>query len=185
MGWIRALDARAIPDPVLGIKVSEKTASSRPSIEHIEDIAHLSLSSPAEPTYALQPSTIPDAELPLIPSSEIPELLAQHSGPSSPTARTWIVVDSVVVDATEFLENHPGGEDIILQFAGRQCGWQFWRFHSKGIWEEWVQGTQKHVEEGGKRGWRVARLEGNAVVKNRFPEPRKFVGLRKLGADWW
>ncbi|KAI5816669.1 hypothetical protein BZA77DRAFT_52770 [Pyronema omphalodes] len=185
MGWIRALDARAISDPVLGVKVSENPISSRTSVEHIEDIAYLSLSSPAELTYPIQSATIPDDELPLISSSEISELLTQHSGPSSPTGRTWIVVDSVVVDVTGFLECHPGGEDIILQFAGRQCGWQFWRFHSKGIWEEWVQGTQKPIEESGKRGWRVARLEGNDVVKNRFPEPRKFVGLRKLGADFW
>ncbi|XP_076470315.1 cytochrome b5-like isoform X2 [Babylonia areolata] len=30
----------------------------------------------------------------------------------------WIIVEEKVYDVTRFLEEHPGGEDIILEYAG-------------------------------------------------------------------
>ncbi|XP_076393238.1 cytochrome b5 isoform X2 [Megachile rotundata] len=33
----------------------------------------------------------------------------------------WIVVHDFVYDCTEFLKNHPGGSDVILEYAGRDA----------------------------------------------------------------
>lgn len=73
-------------------------------------------------------------------------------------------------DCTDFITEHPGGEQIIRSFAGAECSWQFWRFH--GVKEMRESGT----------GLRVGRTEG---MKNKYPEPVKWVGLRKLGGDEW
>ncbi|KAI8379697.1 uncharacterized protein BYT42DRAFT_613977 [Radiomyces spectabilis] len=42
------------------------------------------------------------------------EDIAQHNTKAS----CWIVVDDKVYDVTDFVGDHPGGEDILLQFAG-------------------------------------------------------------------
>jgi cytochrome b involved in lipid metabolism len=80
------------------------------------------------------------------------------------------VVDNIVYDCLEFLKEHPGGEQIIRSFSGAECSWQFWRFHSK-----------KEMEEFGKP-LRVGRTDG---MINKFKEPQKYVGLRKLGGGDW
>ncbi|XP_067937537.1 cytochrome b5-like [Watersipora subatra] len=33
----------------------------------------------------------------------------------------WVVVDNAVYDLTEFQYDHPGGLDVILEHAGRDC----------------------------------------------------------------
>ncbi|XP_076291077.1 cytochrome b5 isoform X2 [Lasioglossum baleicum] len=33
----------------------------------------------------------------------------------------WIVVHDFVYDCTDFLKNHPGGADVILEYAGRDA----------------------------------------------------------------
>jgi cytochrome b involved in lipid metabolism len=77
-----------------------------------------------------------------------------------------IVVDNVVYDCTDFLPEHPGGEQVIKSFAGAECSWQFWRFH----------GT-KEMEEFGRQ-LRVGRTEG---LRNKFSESKRYIGLRRLG----
>ena len=57
---------------------------------------------------------------------------------------------------------------MIENFVGKDCSWQFWRFHNKQIMEEW-----------GRR-LRVGRTEG---VMNPYKEVRRWVGLRGLGDD--
>ncbi|KAJ8918482.1 hypothetical protein NQ315_008179 [Exocentrus adspersus] len=37
----------------------------------------------------------------------------------------WIVVYDRVYDVTEFLEEHPGGSDILLEYAGREASVAF------------------------------------------------------------
>lgn len=79
-----------------------------------------------------------------------------------------IVVHEIVYYFTDFIHKHPGGTQIIESFAGTECSWQFWRFHGKGEMEEFG------------RPLRVGRTKG---LKNRFEEPKRYVGLRRLG-DW-
>ena len=33
----------------------------------------------------------------------------------------WIVIDNMVCDVTKFLKEHPGGSDVILDFAGKDA----------------------------------------------------------------
>ncbi|EFN67954.1 Cytochrome b5 [Camponotus floridanus] len=33
----------------------------------------------------------------------------------------WLVIHDYVYDCTEFLNNHPGGQDILLEYAGRDA----------------------------------------------------------------
>lgn len=33
----------------------------------------------------------------------------------------WLVIYDYVYDCTEFLKNHPGGQDILLEYAGRDA----------------------------------------------------------------
>jgi cytochrome b5 len=37
----------------------------------------------------------------------------------------WIVIAGKVYDVTEYLDEHPGGEDLILQLAGRDATLDF------------------------------------------------------------
>jgi L-lactate dehydrogenase (cytochrome) len=33
----------------------------------------------------------------------------------------WVVVEGHVYDLTEYLDDHPGGAEIILRYAGKAC----------------------------------------------------------------
>lgn len=46
------------------------------------------------------------------------EDLASHSDAAS----CWITRDNKVYDVTKFLSDHPGGDDYILNFAGKDVG---------------------------------------------------------------
>ena len=59
---------------------------------------------------------------------------------------------------------------MIDSFVGKDCSWQFWRFHGK-----------EHMESHG-RALRVGQTKG---VKNPFKERARWVGLRRLGDDEW
>lgn len=37
----------------------------------------------------------------------------------------WVIIDDTVCDVTTFLDNHPGGADILLQYAGKDCTLEF------------------------------------------------------------
>jgi cytochrome b involved in lipid metabolism len=81
-----------------------------------------------------------------------------------------LVVDNIVYDCTNFMKEHPGGEQVLQSFGGAECSWQFWRFHG-----------QKEMGEFG-RPLRVGRTSG---MVNKFQEPSKYVGLRRLCHDDW
>jgi cytochrome b involved in lipid metabolism len=88
----------------------------------------------------------------------------------NPLIMQVIVVNNIVYDCTKFIKEHPGGEQIIRAFGGAECTWQFWRFHRKNEMEEFG------------RPLRVGRTTG---MVNKFKEPSKYVGLRRLGHDDW
>eukprot|EP00735_Rhodelphis_limneticus_P003344 TRINITY_DN14807_c0_g1::TRINITY_DN14807_c0_g1_i1::g.30234::m.30234 TRINITY_DN14807_c0_g1::TRINITY_DN14807_c0_g1_i1::g.30234 ORF type:complete len:134 (-),score=45.93,sp/Q9ZWT2/CYB5D_ARATH/45.16/2e-31,Cyt-b5/PF00173.23/8.4e-28 TRINITY_DN14807_c0_g1_i1:569-925(-) len=45
------------------------------------------------------------------------EEVAQHKTSND----LWFIVHGKVYDATKFLNNHPGGEEVLLDFAGRDA----------------------------------------------------------------
>ncbi|XP_022235990.1 cytochrome b5-like, partial [Limulus polyphemus] len=38
----------------------------------------------------------------------------------------WLIINDKVYDVTEFLKEHPGGEEIILEYAGRDATLPFY-----------------------------------------------------------
>lgn len=127
--------------------------------------------------YPFVPMELPDAQLPFISAEEIRSSAMTTKG-SSPKAHTiqfpgyvWIVIDDIVYDCSEYITSHPGGEDVMANFSGQDCSWQFWRFH----------GAQQMVEFG-----RQLRIGRTTCIKNRWTEPTRWVGLRKLNnlEDW-
>lgn len=87
-------------------------------------------SSSSSKTYNFVPFDVADSDLPFLPASEV-KARAQSSLPvdaSSEPSELWIVVDNIVFDCSEFVFNHPGGQQVIESFRGEDCSWQFWRF---------------------------------------------------------
>lgn len=63
----------------------------------------------------------------------------------------WLAAHGVVYDATEILEEHPGGVRSILRHAGQDCTEDF-DFHSKaarGLWKDLKIGTLVHCPKDG------------------------------------
>lgn len=62
---------------------------------------------------------------PVSPQSQLPEFslhqVSEHCTPDD----CWIVIFDKVYDVTDFLLEHPGGEYIILESAGRDATIQF------------------------------------------------------------
>ncbi|KAK7283264.1 hypothetical protein RIF29_12671 [Crotalaria pallida] len=55
--------------------------------------------------------------------------VAQHNSNKD----CWLVINGRVLDVTKFLEEHPGGEDVILELAGKDATKEFDAIgHSKG-----------------------------------------------------
>lgn len=46
------------------------------------------------------------------------EEIAKHKDPKT---SLWIVINNGVYDVTSWAENHPGGKDVLADFAGRDA----------------------------------------------------------------
>lgn len=119
--------------------------------------------------HCFQKASVAEKDLPFIEWEEV-KATERTRSMGLPDWRLWIVIDDIVYDCTAFQHDHPGGKAIIQKFAGQSCGWQFWRFHSKSQLKEYGHKL------------RVGRTSG---VTNRYQEPARYVGLRKLGDDWF
>ena len=42
----------------------------------------------------------------------------------------WISLNGIVYDVTEFMNFHPGGDTVIMKYAGQDCTNQFRQTHS-------------------------------------------------------
>lgn len=78
----------------------------------------------------------------VIPMSEI----ANHNNRES----TWIVIDGKVYDATEYLDDHPGGSASILVYGGQDASDDFNEIHSdsaKAMLKKFQIGIVGHEED--------------------------------------
>lgn len=57
------------------------------------------------------------------------EEISEHSSVDD----LWVVVDSIVYDVTAFAPEHPGGVNILLQFAGRDASEAYSEVHSSSL----------------------------------------------------
>lgn len=169
MGWLslRRNCYRPAQDAVYPteIPVQVKPGTSSEYVGHIEHVEQIDLGQQpnkfTSSKYPFQDLTISEDALPFIPPSVVRD---QRALSSQGQGRAWIVVDNIIYDCTEFLNDHPGGDTVIKSFIGEDCSWQFWRFHSQALMDQYG------------RSLRIGRTKG---VENRFLEPPKFFGSRR------
>merc|ERR1719487_3032553 len=62
------------------------------------------------------------------------EEVAKHNNKSS----CWVILDDKVLDVTEFLKDHPGGELAILTFAGKDATEEFNMIHPPDVIDKYL-----------------------------------------------
>ena len=65
--------------------------------------------------------------------------LAQHSTPED----GWVRIGNRVLDITDFAAMHPGGEQVLARFAGRDASEAFFALHRADVLDTW--GPKLHV----------------------------------------
>ena len=166
MGWLKIkqqhLSRTVVTQPV--DEASSNHEHLKSSTQHIEFAPSTTKVKPRPRTRHFANIKTPDNELPYISSDEV----KAKRGNSDNATQTWIVIDDIVYDCSEFCETHPGGYTVITSFNGSDCSWQFWRFHDKQNLKDF--GTS-------------LRIGRTTKVGNLFKEPARFLGLRRLGGD--
>eukprot|EP01065_Artemidia_motanka_P032723 TRINITY_DN39709_c0_g1_i1.p1 TRINITY_DN39709_c0_g1~~TRINITY_DN39709_c0_g1_i1.p1 ORF type:complete len:547 (+),score=192.94 TRINITY_DN39709_c0_g1_i1:81-1643(+) len=74
----------------------------------------------------------------------------------------WMVIDGAVYDLSKFAKLHPGGERILLNFAGKDATTAFWELHRGDVLDKYSARL------------RIGVIEGHAVPKPRdlgLPSP--------------
>lgn len=66
--------------------------------------------------------------------------VAQHSDAKS----CWVIVHGKAYDVTEFLPEHPGGQKIILKYAGKDCTEEFEPIHPPDTLDKYLD-KSKHL----------------------------------------
>jgi len=84
----------------------------------------------AQPPAAAPPKPAAGGALPFYTLQEV----AKHNKDSD----CWVVVDGLVVDATTFLGDHPGGKMAIMSFAGRDATEEFNMVHEGGVLQKYA-----------------------------------------------
>jgi cytochrome b involved in lipid metabolism len=57
----------------------------------------------------------------MVVSAELREIDVSEVATHNDEGSAWIIMNDVVYDVTKFLMEHPGGEEVILQQAGRDA----------------------------------------------------------------
>ena len=55
--------------------------------------------------------------------------VAKHNSATS----AWIIIDTVVYDITKFAAVHPGGELLLLEYAGKDVTTEFYEYHRQEV----------------------------------------------------
>ncbi|RPA71048.1 Flavocytochrome c [Ascobolus immersus RN42] len=91
----------------------------------------------AQPT-AEAPKSKPDPKNFKVPEKEYSmEEVAKHNTKED----VWVTVKGVVMDLTNFLEDHPGGANAIMNFAGRDATEEFAMLHDDEVIPKYAPGT--------------------------------------------
>merc|ERR1719158_1552645 len=98
--------------------------------------------------------------------------VASHNSKSS----CWVILHDRVLDVTDFLKDHPGGELAILTFAGKDATEEFDMIHPPDVIEKYLDPNMKlgpvgmpgaAAAAGGEGGAAVAAPSGGAAKKEK------------------
>jgi nitrate reductase (NAD(P)H) len=71
----------------------------------------------------------------LEPPQEAADILtAEEVAKHDKETDAWVIIKDGVYDVTSFLAQHPGGIDLLLMNAGRDCTSEFQDIHPAGAW---------------------------------------------------
>lgn len=98
------------------------------------------------------------------------EDVAKHSTSSD----AWIIVDGAVLDVSSFAKMHPGGTQILLEFAGQDCTEVFYSLHRQDILFKYMPRLMVGTLKGSKVPAKV--LGASGVVP--FSEPSFWHGWK-------
>mmetsp|Transcript_9173 Transcript_9173/g.12355 ORF Transcript_9173/g.12355 Transcript_9173/m.12355 type:complete len:505 (+) Transcript_9173:37-1551(+) len=66
-------------------------------------------------------------------ASFTPAQVAEHNKEGD----LWVIVDGKVFDVSSFIQSHPGGRRVLLQFAGKDATTQFQEFHPSSVLKDY------------------------------------------------
>ena len=64
-------------------------------------------------------------------------LTRQEVASHNKSGDAWIIIDSLVYDISKFAIAHPGGEYLILEYAGQDCTKDFFELHRQQVLEKY------------------------------------------------
>lgn len=53
------------------------------------------------------------------------------------TSDAWVVVDNYVIDVTNFIDDHPGGADLLLDKLGTDVSYIWHKYHHSNVIKDW------------------------------------------------
>ena len=80
----------------------------------------------------------------------------------------WIIIDTVVYDLSKFLELHPGGEHVLLQYAGKDATEIFFSLHRQAVLTKYSRYIVGHIKDETPE---IEPFQVGAVSKVPFAEP--------------
>merc|ERR1719424_2768060 len=80
------------------------------------------------------------------------EEVAKHNNKAS----CWVILNDRVLDVTEFLKDHPGGELAILTFAGKDATEEFDMIHPPDVIDKYLPKDKVLGKVGGGGGGAAA-----------------------------
>ncbi|CAJ1366247.1 unnamed protein product [Effrenium voratum] len=101
------------------------------------------------------------------------EEVAKHSTPED----AWIVVDGDVYDVTKFAQMHPGGTQILLDYAGQDATEDFYSLHRQEVLDKYQRLKKGRLSDAGPAPLTASHmlLEFSQVP---FAEPAHLQGFR-------
>merc|ERR550537_597488 len=111
------------------------------------------------------------------------EEVAKHNNKES----CWVILHDRVLDVTDFLKDHPGGELAILTFAGKDATEEFDMIHPPDVIEKYLPASSVLGMIGGAGGSPNAAAAGGGAdaplleKKKKVREPKTHEGEGQLG----
>lgn len=85
-------------------------------------------------------------------------------------ASAWVAIRGYVYDVTKFVKFHPGGRNVLLRFAGKECTQEYDQHHNEMVMrkyhERFVVGTLQGVEK--KKKSKIDMMSGKMDIPNVF-----------------